>query len=170
MKKIVRGTCFLLLVFQITYFVVLDTVYAGKKEEPGGDSLYIPSMLEELEGTWVNESMSHGQEYQKMVYTLWGYFEVFRHIKDTKPSGRGTSTIVDKCTDDDGNIWYLEYCRVDWGRTLYYRLIKISNNSNQWEPVQSTIGFPSPADFSEDVRGKMSYRLFRMHIMEACCH
>ncbi|MFW6181659.1 MAG: hypothetical protein ACOC8N_07925, partial [Spirochaetota bacterium] len=80
--------------------------HAGKQGDRQESAPYIPSTLEELEGTWVNESAAYGQEYRKMVYTWWGYFELYRHINDARPSGRGTSTIVDKWKDGEGTIWY----------------------------------------------------------------
>lgn len=170
MKKTAGCARVMALVMLAACAVPLHMGFAGKKGEVPGDSLYIPSGLEELEGTWVNENASYGQEHRKLVYTWWGYFEVFRHLNDPKPSGRGTSTIVDKWTDGEGNTWYREYCRGDWGRTLYYRLIRLGDQADQWESVQSTVGFPSPKDFAEDARGEMSYQLFRRHTLEACCH
>jgi hypothetical protein len=145
--------------------------HAGKQGNQQETVLYVPSTLEELEGTWVNENASYGQEYRKMVYTWWGYFELYRHLNDARPAGRGTSTVVDKWKDGEGATWYREYCRGDWGsRTVYYRLIKLSDQADRWESVQSTVGFPSPEDFAEDSRAERGYQLFRRHTLEACCH
>jgi hypothetical protein len=166
----VRGKT-LLPVFALFFTVFsLSAVRAERKKEPSR-SYYLPSKTEELEGTWKIENDPRAESEQKLVYYWWGYFETFRFANDKTPFTRGTSTIVDKWVDDEGALWYREFCRTDWtSRTIFFRLIRLSEDARKWESVQSTIDFPSPEDLSSDDRREKGYRVFYRHELEACCH
>ncbi|MGQ9616770.1 MAG: hypothetical protein ACUVWJ_10285 [Spirochaetota bacterium] len=132
---------------------------------------YLPVKAEELEGTWIAKSDPFTKTEQKFVYYWWGYFEIYRFADDKKPWGRGTSTIVDKWIDNEGAIWYKEFCRMDWSsRTIIFRLIKLSDNARKWESVQSTIDLPTQQDLTAKDHGGKEYRVFYRHELEACCH
>jgi hypothetical protein len=148
----------------------LDAVRAENRKG-ASRSFYLPAKVEELEGTWKAQNDPWAKTEQKLVYYWWGYFETFRFADDKKPFMRGTSTIVDKWKDEAGAVWYKEFCRVDWSsRTVFFRLIKLSDGARKWESVQSTIDFPSPEDLAADDRGEKGYRVFFRHELEACCH
>jgi hypothetical protein len=148
----------------------LTAARAESKKDPWR-SFYIPSKVEELEGTWLFKNDPMAKTEQKLVYYWWGYFETFRFADDKQPFVRGTSTIVDKWVDDEGAVWYKEFCRVDWSsRTFFFRLIRISDDARKWESVQSTIDFPSPEDLSADDHREKGYRVFYRHELESCCH
>lgn len=148
----------------------LNAVRAERKKDPSR-SFYLPAKMEELEGTWKAQNDPSAKTEQKLVYYWWGYFETFRFADDKAPLVRGTSTIVEKWVDAEGAVWYKEFCRVDWSsRTVFFRLIKLSDDARKWESVQSTIDFPTPGDLSANDRREKGYRVFTRHELEACCH
>jgi len=161
-----------LLLIYIPFFLSLSlNMVQAENTNDTPRNYYIPANTEELEGTWINQNDPWGNTEQKLIYTWWGYFEVYTFKDDEKPSGRGTSTIVDKWTDNEGNIWYKEFYRGDWSsRTVYFRLIKLSNNASKWESVQSTVDFPTQKDLSAENRWAMGYRIFLGNVLKPCCN
>lgn len=132
-------------------------------------TFYVPAKVEELEGTWVTRNPPGVRTEEKLLYHWWGYFETFRFADDKIPFARGTSTIVEKWIDDEGAVWYRELCRFDGSRTVFFRLVKLSDGARKWESVQSTIDFPSPQDLSAADRGEKGYRAFRRLELKGCC-
>lgn len=167
-RKIMLAACTL---FLAVFFIGTASGTASAENVEARKSYYLPAKTEELEGTWIIKSDLFTKTEQKFVYYWWGYFETYRFANDKKPWARGTSTIVDKWIDDEGAIWYKEFCRMDWGsRTIIFRLIKLSDNARKWESVQSTIDFPSQQDLTAKDHGGKEYRVFYRHELEACCH
>jgi hypothetical protein len=147
----------------------LNAVRADNKKD-AQRNFYLPAKVEELEGTWVTRNQPGAKSEEKLVYYWWGYFETFRFADDKTPLARGTSIIVDKRVDDEGALWYRELCRFDWiSRTVFFRLIKLSDDARKWESVQSTIDFPSPKDLTAADRREKGYRMFLRQELRACC-
>jgi hypothetical protein len=70
----------------------------------------------------------------------------------------GTSTLVDKWTDTEGNIWYKEFVRYQSNSVgTWYQLIKISNNGTNLEYMWSKRDFPVEADLTPD---SATYRIY----------
>lgn len=165
-----KGKMILPLFVLILILFSLKAVSADNKRE-AKRSYYLPVSMEEIEGTWLSQNDPWKKTEQKLVFYWWGYFETYRFAEDTKPFTRGTSTIVDKWIDDEGAVWYKEFCRIDWNpRTIFFRLIKLSDDLRKWESVQSTIDFPALEDLSADDRQNRGYRVFYRREPAPCCH
>jgi hypothetical protein len=126
---------------------VFPTSYAKDRE------FYKPSSDEELFGTWTNTEYSGDQGWpQKIVYHSWGYVELFMRIENKNPVWPATSTIVDKWTDEGGNIWYRDYYRDQFGGVLY-QVYKISNNGTILELIMRKREFPDEAEMNPNGPG-----------------
>ena len=112
---------------------VLPTSYAKDRE------FFVPSSDEEIYGTWINTGYSGEQTWhQKEIHNPWGYCECYMKMENKNPAIGWiyTSTLVDKWTDAEGNIWYKEFIRAEPGDRLY-NLVKISNNGTTYEHIWS---------------------------------
>jgi hypothetical protein len=74
-------------------------------------------------------------------------------------SWKGTSTIVDKWTDAEGNIRYKEYDRDPDTRRAYLCLYKISADKTALESVWSYTDFPA----EDDLNSKNSDFYYRIY-------
>ena len=133
--------------------LVFPTSYAKDGE------FFKPSDDDEIFGTWVNTEYSGDQGWpQKIVYRPWGYVEYFMLVKNKNPVWPGTSTLVEKWTDEEGNIWYKDYYREQYGgASALYQLYKISNNGTVFEMIWRKREFPTEAEM--DPNGA-TYRIF----------
>jgi hypothetical protein len=119
---------------------------ASDKEKYG---FYVPIHNEEIYGTWVNAEYSGALPFfQKAINYHWGYYDVFCKMTDTNACIRGTMILVDKWTDSEGNIWYKQYFRENWGYSGFFEIDKISKNNTVWEFVFSSLEFPVEDDLS----------------------
>jgi hypothetical protein len=133
--------------------LVFPTSYAKDRE------FFTPSNDEEIFGAWVNTDHSGEQSWpQKIVYYPWGYVVQFFKIEYKNPAWPATSTLVDKWTDAEGNIWYRDFYRDQYGGGLaLYQLYKISDNGKTLESIWRQREFPTEADM--DPSGA-TYRIF----------
>jgi beta-lactamase regulating signal transducer with metallopeptidase domain len=123
---------------------------SGKMKSPAtGRSFYVPVRHEELYGTWLNPDYSGivGGNCQKIVFDDWGYSYDYRSIADRNSLNKWTSTIVDKRTDADGNIWYWEFEQCP-GFYSVLQLIRISDGGKTLEWVFDYNSFPEQTDLN----------------------
>ena len=125
---------------------VFPTSYAKDRE------FFVPSSSEEIFGTWINTEYSGELTWnQKYVHYSWGYCECYSEMESKNPAIGFliTSTLVDKWTDAEGNIWYKEFVRYQMGDT-WYQLVKISDNGTTLEYMWTKRDFPVEADLNPD--------------------
>jgi beta-lactamase regulating signal transducer with metallopeptidase domain len=124
---------------------------------------YIPEAKEEIAGTWINTSYSGNLPmFQKLVSHSWGYYEIFAHETDERPTVRGTMVLTDKWTDTEGNIWYKLYFRENMeSYFVRFQLARISENGKVWEFVHSTADFPAEDDLISKRKGKKYHIYYR---------
>jgi hypothetical protein len=159
MNKILKGgkkmmtRAFMISAALLLSVLVFPTSYAKDKE------FFKPSDDEEIFGTWVNTGYSGEQSWpQKVVYYPWGYVVLFMKMEHKNPVSPGTSTLVDKRTDAEGNIWYSDFYRDRYGRGVaLYQLYKISDNGKILEMIYRQREFPAEAEM--DSSGT-TYRVF----------
>jgi hypothetical protein len=132
---------------------VFPTSYAKDRE------FFVPSDNEEIYGTWVNTGYSGELTWaQKYIHYTWGYCEYYSEMESKNPliGWDCTSTLVDKWTDAEGNIWYKEFERYQMG-DRWYQLVKISNNGTTLEFTWNKRDFPVAADLTQD---SATYRIY----------
>jgi hypothetical protein len=114
---------------------------------------YVPKPNEELYGTWTNEEMSH----QKTVNHPDGKFEDYFSVSDTTPFRGGTTEIVKKWTDSEGNVWYNTCDTFTTGSVKGHKvqnLWKISKSGTVAEFVWSEVGQFDPSKFPTTIDPK----------------
>jgi hypothetical protein len=134
--------------------LVFPTSYAKERD------FFKPSNDEEIYGTWVNTEYSGEQTWQqKIVYYIWGYVEIYMLLENKNPVWPATSTLVDKWTDAEGNIWYRDFLRDQWSGVgvALYQLYKISDKGETLELIWRQREFPAEADM--DPSGA-TYRIY----------
>jgi hypothetical protein len=159
MNKILKGgkkmmtRAFIISAVLLLSVLVFPTSYAKDKE------FFKPSNDDEIFGTWVNTGYSGEQTWhQKIVYYPWGHVELYMRIENKNPVWPGTSNLVDKWTDAEGNIWYRDFFRDQYGGGLaLYQLYKISDNGKILEMIWRQREFPAEAEM--DSSGA-TYRVF----------
>jgi len=114
---------------------------------------YVPAADEPLYGTWVNPEYRPPLLYPKVVIHPWGLVELFRSLTSTAYDWRGTSIIVEKWTDEAGNIWYKEFSRCSLkgfysGHT--FGLDRLSDDGKTLETIFGNISWPIPAEMDPD--------------------
>jgi beta-lactamase regulating signal transducer with metallopeptidase domain len=132
---------------------VFPTSYAKDRE------FFMPSDNEEIYGTWVNTEYSGELSWpQKYVHYTWGYCEYYNEMESKNPiiGWDFTSTLVDKWTDAQGNIWYKEFQRYNMG-DRWHQLVKISNNGTTLEFIWNKRDFPVAADLTPN---SATYRIY----------
>ena len=140
MKALVCGVVFIVVVF------VGVCSFAAEKEKFG---FYVPSPREVFFGTWVNKEYSGGSFMpQKFVDYRWGSYEVYMLAIHKTPDFVGSSIIVDKWSDAEGNIWYKVYSRENWTTEAFFALEKFSEDGKVKEFVWSYYDFPSEDDLN----------------------
>jgi hypothetical protein len=153
-KKMVTRILMISMVILLSV-AVFPTSYAKDRE------FFVPSNNEEIFGTWINTRYSGEQTWaQKYVHYTWGYCEYYSKVDNKHPAvgWLGTSSLVDKWTDAEGNIWYKEFVRYQSNSVgTYYKLIKISNNGTNLECMWSKRDFSVEADLN---RGNATYRIY----------
>jgi hypothetical protein len=137
--------------------VAAPPVSGKTRSSSTGRSFYVPGRHEELYGTWLNVDYSGivGGNFQKIVFDDWGYSYDYRSIADRNSL---TSTIVDKWTDADGDIWYREFeqCPGFYG---VLQLIRISDGGKTLEWVFDYRTFPEQEDLNPiNVTYRVYYR------------
>jgi hypothetical protein len=112
--------------------------------------LYLPSPNEELLGTWVNTAYPGNSStvVQKMVYYHWGAYELYEKADHADPARKGTTILMDKWKDAEGNIWYKAYDRESWTKTGYFAIYRINKNGTMIEKVWDSREFPSESDLN----------------------
>jgi hypothetical protein len=153
-----QGPCFRC----ILTIVVLALLMGGCMSVPAPERMtagllvperfYVPGE-EQLYGSWVVLETHATIEYPKMVIHPWGLVEVFESVTSTSYAWRATSTIAQKWTDEEGNIWYKEFVR--WSmRGFYaghaYNLVRISEDSGTLETISGNVGWPEPAQMDSE--------------------
>ncbi len=135
-------------VFVLTMFIAEDCPAEEKQ-------YYVPTWIEEIYGTWINEAYT-GTRSQKLIIYDWGYGEAFSKAGDTTLRFRWTMAILDKWTDEEGNIWYKTLERSSYGGRAY-ELYRISNDNRVLENATKTNGFPSEDDLKLKQGGYLIY-------------
>jgi hypothetical protein len=115
---------------------------------------YVPEVDESLYGTWVNPAYQPPGPAAKLIIYPWGLVEVFEGVTDTVFSRTGTSIIVDRWTDQAGNIWYKEYrrnSRKEINDGSAFVLARISSNEEVLEFVSGVEGWPNLSNLDPDL-------------------
>ncbi len=139
----------LILVFLImAVLIIAGSCATGKKA-------YEAKEDEELFGTWVNlEELRRAEETEyddrgqarKIVFHPDGTLDFYWTSTSTR-KGDGTFSIIEKWTDDEGNIWYKSIQKVPSLNMIAHALTKISNSGNTMESSFKTSGeFPTLLD------------------------
>jgi hypothetical protein len=150
-------------------FVLVPLIFASCVSTPAPSSpllvpkeFFVPAADEPLYGIWVNPGHRPPLFYPKAVIHPWGLVELFRSLDSTTYDWRGTSIIVQKWPDAEGNIWYKEFSRCSLkgfysGHAFY--LDKLSPDGNTLETIFGNIGWPTPADM--DPNTNTTYAKYR---------
>jgi hypothetical protein len=118
------------------------------------DNKYVPTTDEVYYATWINKETYP----QKMVKYSDGTFEDYE-LDETTPFRGGTSEIIKKWTDTEGNVFYDTYDAFTKGSMTGYKvqsLWKISKSGTVcemvWTPVGifDSSGFPAAIDPKSD--------------------
>jgi hypothetical protein len=107
-----------LLLCGVVFIVVVLAGVGSFANDKEKYGFYIPGEYEEIFGSWVNNEF------------------------------KGTSAIVDKWTDSQGNIWYKSYDRDPDTRRAYLCLYKISADKAVLESVWSYTDSPAEDDLN----------------------
>ena len=115
----------------------------------GQRQFHVPSVDEELFGTWVlAEPAPAGAAVRLRIYS-WGLLEGFPQTAGTSPSWRATSIIDRSWTDELGNTWYREYRRGSaddpWSGTAFV-LDRVSADGQVLEFISGKSGWPETAE------------------------
>ena len=129
------------------------TTGASSGVSPAQKYFYVPAVGEEFFGTWVNPELRSPVYARKLRCYAWGLIEWYNEVDGTVYDGRGTSTVVEKWTDETGNIWYRNFERWAledaYGSTVY-NLLRVSSDGQTLEFVWAGTGWPNPADLDPD--------------------
>lgn len=127
---------------------------------------YEPSDYEEFYGTWVNTELSgrysEGGGHrmcQKLVDYRWGSFDFYIFASDKTAYARGSSIIIDKWSDAEGNTCYKLYSRMDVLPGAVYVLERVSKDGKIKELVYQHFDFPS----ENDLNSKNIYMHYRIY-------
>jgi hypothetical protein len=131
------------LVIFFTAFIT-EVCFAEEKD------YYIPKRNTELWGIWINETYGNAPAHYKWVFYNWGYGEGFTKVTDTTPAAKWTVTIIDKYTDDDGNLWYKTFNQLNYGWSGYF-LYEINNDKTVLETSWNSYDFPTQNDLEAKV-------------------
>jgi hypothetical protein len=118
------------------------------------EQFYVPDTQEQLYGSWmVTKTHLTTFVYPKMVIHSWGLVEFFESVSSTSYAWRGSSTIVQKWTDEAGNIWYKEFFRLSM-KGFYaghaYNLLRISADGRILESIFGNVGWPEPSEMDPE--------------------
>ena len=129
------------------------TTGAASGVSPAQKYFYVPAVGEEFFGTWVNPELRSPVYARKLRCYACGLIEWYNEVDGTVYDGRGTSTVVEKWTDETGNIWYRNFERWAledaYGSTVY-NLLRVSSDGQTLEFVWAGTGWPNPADLDPD--------------------
>jgi hypothetical protein len=153
MKKLVVPALVTVTVFTSLVLAACATTGAASGVSPAQKYFYVPAVGEEFFGTWVNPELRSPVYARKLRCYAWGLIEWYNEVDGTVYDGRGTSTVVEKWTDEAGNIWYRNYERWAhedaYGNTVY-NLLRVSSDGQTLEFVWAGTGWPNPADMDPD--------------------
>ncbi len=115
--------------------------------------IFVQAPNEGLYGTWVNPDLRPPVFYPRLVVHPWGLYEAFQTLTSRTYAWRGTSAIVEKWTDAEGNTWYKEFVRCSLkgfytGHAFY--LERLSRDGNTLECIFGNIGWPRPSDMDPE--------------------
>jgi hypothetical protein len=132
-----------ILILVFTVLIVVGSCSTGKKA-------YVAKEDEGFYGTWVNPDYDEGEHWGKLVLKP-GAFEWYTKTDSTHSTRYGETTITDKWTDSEGNIWYkyMDTLTVYGGSkdtNPKYGLVKIDKLANTFEIVASGIDYPTEID------------------------
>jgi hypothetical protein len=150
------------------FFVVFLASVVSFAADEKKFSFYEPSDYEEFYGTWVNTKYSGrwsdggGHRLcQKLVDYRWGSFDFYTFASDKTPFATGSSIIVDKWSDNEGNTCYKLYSRMDKLTGVLYVLERVSKDGKVKELVYQRFDFPSENDLnSKNVSTYTHYRIY----------
>jgi hypothetical protein len=129
--------------------LIITGICATQKKASYGKGFYIPTRDDVIHGIWINMDYSGDSfQYQKIVMSHWGHYEIYTLAKNLKASYIGTFILVDKWIDTEGNTWYNDYVRN--ATRVMFELDKISNNGTIWEYVYYEQAFPTEDQMSPD--------------------
>lgn len=115
---------------------------------------YVPAVGEEFFGTWVNPELRSPVYARKLRCYPWGLIEWYNEVDGTVYDWRGTSTTVEKWTDDAGNTWYRNFERWAikdaYGNTVY-NLLRVSSDGQTLEYIWAGSDWPNPAEMDPNL-------------------
>jgi hypothetical protein len=159
---VVRKNLVLAFVLFILLCILAGCTSTGTEPEPSilQKEFYIPAVDEELYGTWVSPENQPPETVPNLIIYPWGLIEGFS--SSSEPVWKGTSIIVEKWRDEDGNIWCKEL-RMWSNEKAYggkaYVLNRISSGENILETIYSAAGWPSISEMVPE--GNPTYTMYR---------
>jgi len=145
-----RNAFLLTLVLLLPYFIGgCASTGATAGSPPGQREFYVPAVDEGLFGTWVNPEYGPPGPAPKVVIYAWGLVEWFAGTADRTSSWVGTSIVVEKWIDDQGNTWYKEFRRDSRGSPYggqAFVLDRIGSDGLMLDSIYGASGWPSPSE------------------------
>lgn len=118
------------------------------------EPFYASADGEPLYGTWLNPGNKPPTFYPKVISHPWGLVEYFQTPSSTTYAWRGTSTIVERWTDERGATWYKEFIRCSL-KGFYsghsFSLDRISPDGTTLECIFGNLDWPSPSEMDPDL-------------------
>jgi hypothetical protein len=150
-EKVAGIAFFLALILLVSGFFGCASTGVTGGPPPGQREFYVPAVDEGLFGTWVNAEYGSPSPAPKLVIYAWGLVEWFAGASDKTSSWVGTSIVVEKWMDEQGDTWYKEFRR-DSGGSLSggqaFVLDRVGSNGMVLESIYGTSGWPSPSEMA----------------------
>jgi hypothetical protein len=129
----------------------------------GHREFLVPDRDEVLYGTWVNPDYRLPGAAPKVTHAPWGLVQWFAAIDAAASERVGSSIIVERWTDEKGDVWYKELRRTSPGRSAGDSscvLDRVSGDGEVLESVTGSVAWPAPPDLDPD-RNPTYVRYFR---------
>lgn len=118
----------------------------------GKRPFYVPAVDEVLYRTWVNSELRVPEFPGKLILYPWGLVEQFAGPSDAAATWTGTSIIVERWTDEEGNTWYREYRRGSQAPGFAsFVLDRVSADETVLESVSGPSAWPRPSELGASV-------------------